>query len=407
MSKSFILKIMIIVVICIILIIGASLYMFGQKQEQNENLKNVEESQEEEDTLIRKQEQLTKIEGESQFYNGLHYIDLYLNYIEEENEKAVVETTYSEGTEKNSTSEINKLKESKFYAQSGYYKYYDENHSIYVYQGKLEKNNKYIVCVFGVIFDYQNSTYAIIRKDSVEDIDKMSLNFNIENKNNNCYEYYNAEENEIIEKTYNNFKTKVDQNLIEEGYNTLDSEYKSAKFTDINSYKYYINKRKDKIITSNIKNYKLAIIENKSKYTIVDQYNNYYIFYITGPMEYTMMLDNYTIVDEETMNNYNNSDKYSKAHTCVDIFINMINNEDYEKAYLKTNFNSLSEFEKYIKNNFYEENTLEIENVEEEDNMYIVKAKVYSDSNKDTDPIFKNFKVQLKEENGIEFKIEV
>lgn len=407
MSKSFILKIMIIVVICIILIIGASLYMFGKKKEQNENLEIVEESQEEEDTLIRKQEQLTEIEGESQFYNGLHYIDLYLNYIEEENEEAIVETSYSDGSEKNNTSEINKLKDSKFYAQSGYYKDYDENHSIYVYQGKLEKNNKYLVCVFGVIFDYQNSTYAIIRKDSVEDIDKMSLDFNIENKNNNYYEYYNAEESEIIEKTYNDFKAKVDQNLIEEGYNTLDSEYKNAKFTDINSYKYYINKRKDKIINSNIKNYKLSIVENKSKYIIVDQYNNYYIFYITGPMEYTMMLDNYTIVDEETMNNYNNLDKYSKAHTCVDIFINMINNEDYENAYLKTNFDSLSEFEKYIKNNFYEENTLEIEYVKEEDNMYIVKAKVYSDSNKKTDPVYKNFKVQLKEENGIEFKIEV
>ena len=149
MSKSFILKIMIIVVICIILIIGASLYMFGKKKEQNENLEIVEESQEEEDTLIRKQEQLTEIEGESQFYNGLHYIDLYLNYIEEENEEAIVETSYSDGSEKNNTSEINKLKDSKFYAQSGYYKDYDENHSIYVYQGKLEKNNKYLVCVFG------------------------------------------------------------------------------------------------------------------------------------------------------------------------------------------------------------------------------------------------------------------
>lgn len=403
MNKSTILKIIIILIISAIIVIGILLYFLNINKKSSESENNEINKEQEENVTIEQQNNFAEVSGEGQFFSALHYINLYFNFIKDENNQAVRNVEYSKTV--NVNNEIQELEYSKFYAEKAYYKDFDYSHSLYIFEGKLEKNQNYSNFVCGVIFDYENSTYAIIRKNTVEEIEKMNVEYNIEKNENNQYEYYDVENDEIINSIFENFKSKVNQNLLEEGFNLLDNEYKNARFNNINEYSNLIEERKEKIKNSTVINYKNTTVDDKEKYIVVDQYNNYYIFYITGPMKYTMMLDNYTIIDEETMNEYNNLDNYSKAHTCTDIFINMINNKDYEKAYSKTEFNSINDFEDYINNNFYNNNILEVKSVEESDDIYTVTAKIYSDSTSDAQIMDKILKVKLKENNGIDFDI--
>lgn len=402
MNKSTVLKIFIVIIIIVIIVIGI-LLSFLNINKENTQSENKEINEEQEDVTIEQQNNFVEVNEEGQFYNALHYINLYFNFIIDENNQAIKDIEYSKAI--NVNNEIKELEDSKFYAEKAYYKDLDYNHSLYIFEGKLEKNENYSSFVCGIIFDYENSTYAIIRKNSVEEIEKMNIEYNIEKNDNNQYEYYNVENYEIISSIFENFKLKVDQNLLEEEFNLLDNEYKTARFNNINEYYNFIDERKDQIKNSTVIKYKNTTIDDKEKYLVVDQYNNYYVFYVTGPMKYTMMLDNYTIIDDETMKEYNNLDNYSKAHTSVDIFINMINNKDYEKAYSKTEFNNLNEFEDYINNYFYNNNILEVKSVEENGDLYTVTTKIYSNSSNDAQIMDKIFNVQLKENNGIDFVI--
>lgn len=403
MNKSTVLKIFIVVIIIVIILIGILLSFFNNKENNIKDENEEINEQQEEDVTIEEQNNFVEVNEEGQFYNALHYINLYFNFIIDENNQAIKDIEYSKAI--NVNNEIQELEDSKFYAEKAYYKDLDYDHSLYIFEGKLEKNENYSNFVCGIIFDYENSTYAIIRKNSVEEIEKMNVEYNIEKNDNNQYEYYNVEYDEIISSIFENFKLKVNQNSLEEEFNLLDNEYKNSRFNNINEYYNFIDGRKEQIKNSTVIKYEKNTIDDKEKYLVVDQYNNYYVFYVTGPMKYTMMLDNYTIIDDETMKEYNNLDNYSKAHTCVDIFINMINNKDYEKAYSKTEFNNLNEFEDYINNYFYNNNILEVKSVEENDDLYTVTTKIYSNSSNDAQIMDKIFNVQLKENNGIDFVI--
>lgn len=403
MKKSTILKIIIIFIISIIIVIGILLYFLNINKKSSKSENNEINKKQDEDVTIEQQNSFAEVNEEGKFYNTLHCINLYFGFIRDENSQAVRDVEYSKTV--NANNEIQELEDAKFYPERAYYKDFDYNHSLYIFDGKLEKNQNYSNFVCGVILDYENSTYAIIRKNTVEEVEKMNIESNIEINENNQYEYYNVENDEVIDSTFENFKSKVNQNLLEEGFNLLDNEYKNARFNNINEYSNFIEGRKDKIKNSTIINYKNTTVDDKEKYLVVDQYNNYYVFYITGPMKYTMMLDNYTIIDDETMNEYNKLDNYSKAHTCVDIFINMINNKDYQKAYSKTEFESMNEFEDFINNNFYDNNILEVKSVEENDDIYTVTTKIYSDSTSDAQIMDKVFKIKLKENNEMDFNI--
>ena len=412
MNKSTVLKIFIVIIIIVIIVIGI-LLSFLNINKENTQSENKEINEEQEDVTIEQQNNFVEVNEEGQFYNALHYINLYFSFIEDENNQAIKDTEYPKTM--NANNEIQELEDAKFYAEKAYYKDFDYNHSLYIFEGKLEKDENYLSYVFGVILDYENSTYAVIRGNTVEEIKKITVEYNIEKNDNNKYEYYNAETNEIINSIFENFKLKVKQNLTEEGFNLLDNNYKTVRFENIDEYYNYINERKEIIENSIIVSYKNTTINEKEKYILLDEYNNYYIFFVTGPMEYTVMLDNYTIIDDETMNEYNSLDNYSKAHTNVDIFLKMINSKDYKHAYEKLedtekdrNLNSLYKFKEYIEKNFYEVNYLEVNYVgENDDGSYLVNTTIRNNISSAADSMNKNFIVKLNEGTDFVMSFEI
>ncbi len=120
------------------------------------------------------------------------------------------------------------------------------------------------------------------------------------------------------------------------------------------------------LIKSNLVSYMTTTTyEGKTEYICLDQYGNYYIFTENAIMDYTVILDTYTIDLPEFTEKYDNGTEQQKVALNIDKFMQSINAKDYKYAYgcladsFKNNyFKTQEEFENYARENFYESNTV-------------------------------------------------
>ena len=124
---------------------------------------------------------------------------------------------------------------------------------------------------------------------------------------------------------------------------------------------------------------------------LVDNYNNYYTLKETSIMNYTIMLDNYTIKTSDYEEKYQELDDKDKVQANAYIFLQMINTKDYKHAYdildpnfKQNNFSTLEKFMQYVKDNFFDYNInspLSSEkSIEEQGEYYIYKTVVRNNS---------------------------
>ena len=310
------------------------------------------------------------------------------------------------------------------------------NTAIYYLYGITTKNDNTQDLYAKVYLDRSNGAYAI------------SLT------NKEQYEQYISQElkenttKEIIQKQYNKYKVKIlSQEEIannyfndyiflavsnpQKAYELLQEDYKKSKFGTINAYQKYLEENKDIINSLNakgaqtvddfnnieeyieysnnltrkgIKQYKFQNTSSGKQCICIDDYDNYYIFNITSPMQYTVILDTYTIDLPEFTEKYNNSSNEEKVLLNIQKFFEAINHSDYEYAYSKldasyksNNFKTLADFEKYVKENFFEQNKLSAKNAEKQEDIYLYTIIISDASGKDENSITKTFVMQLKE----------
>ena len=137
MKKSTILKIIIIFIISIIIVIGILLYFLNINKKSSKSENNEINKKQDEDVTIEQQNSFAEVNEEGKFYNTLHCINLYFGFIRDENSQAVRDVEYSKTV--NANNEIQELEDAKFYPERAYYKDFDYNHSLYIFDGKLEK----------------------------------------------------------------------------------------------------------------------------------------------------------------------------------------------------------------------------------------------------------------------------
>lgn len=265
---------------------------------------------------------------------------------------------------------------------------------------------------------------------------------------NRITESKNNEEREIARNEYNKytqitvtkedvaqkyFKTYIYQALheIEEAYASLEEEYKNAKYTNLQSYMQYIASRKIQLETMDIYSIKkqeefaseeqyveyIANLEQKglsqygvtnqngnTQYICIDDYGSYYIFRETSPMNYTVILDTYTVDLPEFTEKYAQSTDEQKVLLNIQRFFEAINQADYSYAYSKldetykaNNFKTVQEFEAYVKQNFYAQNKLSAGNPEKQNDIYLYTITISDASGKTEGNIIKTFVMQLKE----------
>lgn len=92
-----------------------------------------------------------------------------------------------------------------------------------------------------------------------------------------------------------------------------------------------------------------------------------YIFDAKNIMEYTLRLDDYTIMTDKQLEIYETNLPNVQAKYCVNRVIQAINNQDYEYIYNKLDvvqksnyYSNIEDFKQFIQKDFWEENDYEI-----------------------------------------------
>ncbi len=245
------------------------------------------------------------------------------------------------------------------------------NYRIDIIKGILTKtneNNFYEDAFFMIIEDWNNSSYCIL-PISEEEYENLKQNSNTakyeksiqQNEYNQLQKISTFSDYTICIKYLTDYKKQIQKDYMQ-AYELLDSEYKQKRFKTIENYKEYIDQM-DNIV---LDKYQVNINEGYTEYICIDKNENYYIFKATNPLEYTLILDTYTITSDTFKQAYNKAEIVEKAQMNIDKFVKMLNARDYiniyenlfTDGYKQNNFPSLEEFKNFASEKFFKYNTI-------------------------------------------------
>ncbi len=282
-----------------------------------------------------------------------------------------------------------------------------EKYAVYGYTQSIE--NKFIRYIYIIVtLDVKNNTFSIepLLKNTYKDINEIKLNnqnIEIQKNSNNSYVYEKINRGYISNKYLDSFKKMMLGNS-SLAYEYLEENYKNKRFGTYEKFEYWIENNREKLNIINLSEYSTQIKDDYTQYVFIDNYGNYYIFQEITPMQYKVILDTYTLDLPEFVEKYNSSTNEEKVLLNIQKFLEAINNADYEYAYNKldetykaNNFKTLADFEKYIKENFYEQNKATAKNAEKQDDVYLYTITISDASSKNEKTITKTFVMQLKE----------
>ena len=194
-------------------------------------------------------------------------------------------------------------------------------------------------------------------------------------------------------------------------YNFLDKTYRETKFGSLDEFKEYISNNKDEIEDILIDKYNITYSTNYTQYICIDENENYYIIKEKGPLDYTLILDTYTVDVPEFLEKYNSTTEQGKVLLNLNKFALALNDGDYKYAYSKladgfkaNNFPTLSSFETYVKSNLFTKNKFNYKKFGKEgETYYTYTVDITNDSGALSNTINKTFIMQLGE--GTDFKL--
>lgn len=257
--------------------------------------------------------------------------------------------------------------------------------------------------------DSKNSTFSIFPGEYLE---KYGYNeqTNVESINiledeilaneYNTFKYSNVSDEQMAIYYFEDLKNKVfEENGL---YNILDENYRQKKFSSIEKYNLYLNNLKNDVINRSIVQYKVSNEDGYNVYILVDQEDNYYIFKENAIMDYTVILDTYTVEIPQLIYTYNNATDAEKVLINIQKVFAAINDQDYNYVYDKldstfkqNNFPTLEDFEKYIQDNFFEKNKIGYSQYRTSGNLHIYDITIADRNNSNSSSITKNFIMQL------------
>ncbi len=226
---------------------------------------------------------------------------------------------------------------------------------------------------------------------------------------------------EIERYDYNQYITKViaDQDMVniyfndyryyaiyhpEEAYNLLDEEYREKKFGNLETFQAYINQNMDQIFTSSIDSFTVSNWDGGKQYIAIDKEGKYYIFQENVVMDYSVILDTYTVDLPEFLEEYNTTTEEEKVAMNIQRVFSAINDGDYryvfeklDETFKNNNFPTQEDFENYMKNNFFQNNEIELSKTESQGNIYLYEIIISDATGQSTNTITKTFVMQLQE----------
>ncbi len=179
----------------------------------------------------------------------------------------------------------------------------------------------------------------------------------------NEFQFASVSIEDLVKIYFNNYRAECNNN-IENSYKMLNDEYRDKKFGDFENYKKYIDENIDKINNITLEQYsKTQTAEGYNKYTCTDKNGNNYIFIEISIMDYSVMLDTYTLPSQEFVNKYNQTNEQGKTALNIQRIEKALNIGGYDFAYnclsegFKNNyFQTQEDFENYVKTNLFDGN---------------------------------------------------
>lgn len=466
-TKSIIIVLIILVILIIIAMLIISQLDKGKNVENNSvnnivnnDISNNNVSEEEE---LKGEEQIdapdkrvtedniTILTDHNKFFSIENLISRYFLYLRAGNSEAaydMIEESYKDENDINEQNVIEILRSGKpyngSYTSKEVYQRKDNYKPIYFISGTLEKDEVKTPYYFVMKQDTINVSFTL--KPITEEEYKMYLN---ERKTENFEEdielnKYNKIVNttftqEQIAKKYFNSYIQNARNNPEEAYNSLDEDYRNARFGSYRKYQEYLaepNKAKQlenldpkgiKNITEfdneeeyrdymanlskkSIKKYYYSNDSGKDYYVCVDDYDNHYIFEISGVMNYRLYLDTYTVDLDRIIDNEKTTAS-EKADRDVEKVFEALNTKDYEYVYKKMDeeikqgdFRNYNEFEKYVNNELFDNNSMEFDDSRTENNMYAYKIKIKDNEGKHIEEILMIIEIELTQEDDFIIK---
>ena len=239
--------------------------------------------------------------------------------------------------------------------------------------------------------------------NSISKIEISELEKNIKESEDNKF-ILSSETNESISKDYINLYKELTIGSPDRMYNLLDKEYREKRFGNLDNFKKYIEQNRDKIFGTRLEKYQSTIKDGYTQYVCIDQYDNYYIFKENAVLDYSVILDTYTIDLPEFIEKYENASEKEKVEMNIQKIFYAINSQDYKYVYNKlddtfkvNNFRTEGEFEEYIKENFFSINKISSGDYEKSGNTHIYNIKYINANNNESEALNKKFVIQLKD----------
>lgn len=239
----------------------------------------------------------------------------------------------------------------------------------------LNKNNK-----------TSNTEESINIEDKRYEVDKSNQKIdekyiNSQNQGNRL-EIKATTQERIIKEYLEHYKNDV-LNFTDDAYESLDKEYREKKFGSIEEYKQYVSGNKSELEDIELSKYQEKEYDNYTEYICIDQYDNYYIFHVTNPGNYTLFLDTYTVDLTEFTEKYNKASEQEKVVLNINKVITALNAQDYKYIYSKladsfknNYFKDEESLKEYLVNNLFDKNIVEFEEFAREGTLYTYKIKL-------------------------------
>lgn len=264
-----------------------------------------------------------------------------------------------------------------------------------------------------ILTDEKNRTFNIYTSDYIEKKNLYELskekNFKmdieeIENRKYNTYEFEVINDQTYVVDLLDHYIQSVKYLELKYSYNKLDEEYKEKKFDKETDYEKYIEENKKRITTAILNYYRVDKYDDYKQYICIDRLGNYYIFRESANMDYTVLLDSYTIDLPEFIEKYNNATTEEKVAMNIEKIVEALNAQDYNYVYgkladeFKENyFSKYEDFEKYAKNTFSTGNEIAYNSYTETQNVSTYNITLKGNKNTITKTVV------MKLEEGTDF----
>lgn len=280
-------------------------------------------------------------------------------------------------TKNNILDKIDTYEEEQILRISKMYLVYENNVNIYYIEGTIRDNllddiGEEKEIYLALELDFMNRTFDIIPNKKIDSYKEKSNVKSIKENLDNKYGMVNITDIGLLEIYLTDYIEMMYLNT-EKAYAMLDETYKNLRFKTVEDFKEFLTINATSIYQSRIVDYIVdtELDENEEEYnvyTVTTEYGNTYIIKEKSVMDYTVMLDDYTLENKEFIEKYKTADRQNKGIYNIDKFFEMININDYSSAYnvldenfKQTYFKTEQEFIDFMKSNIYEINKVKYE----------------------------------------------